>query len=149
MKRFQFRLEKVKKVKESREKQKAQELARQMRALELENNRLQNLLKKRTEAFLELDEAQEGSLYSNEILTYCSYINMLNQDIEQQREKIFGIQQNIGRIQLELLEASKGKKILEKLREHQYLQELLEGYREDQTLLDEMSLITRKFREML
>jgi flagellar biosynthesis chaperone FliJ len=47
------------------------------------------------------------------------------------------------------MELSKEKKVLEKLREKRYLKHLQEQAREEQKILDEMSLVSRGIKNLL
>jgi len=149
MKKFSFKLAKVAETKSIQVKQKSQELAQMLRSLETEEmefNRMSNELDILHEEVLQ--QSVKGCS-AKELRDYQRYINKVSAEIRDQKNNMDKIQDKIEELQVGLMELSKEKDVLEKLREKRYLKHLKEQIREEQKMLDEMTLITKGIKNLL
>ncbi|MDD5529861.1 MAG: flagellar FliJ family protein [bacterium] len=115
MKRFEFRLDKVMSYKKNIEEMKKQELAQAMRLLLEAQIKASRLKKYKLCQLEEMAELQEEDVYTR--LLYDKYIVALNFHIKNAEklieERILSSEQK----RIELVEASKARRIFEKLKE--------------------------------
>ncbi|MFA5032192.1 MAG: flagellar FliJ family protein [bacterium] len=115
MKRFEFRLDKVMNYKKNIEEMKKQELAQAMRLLLEAQIKASQLKKYKSCQLKEMTEIQEDDIYTR--LLYDKYILALNFHIKMAEkliaERILLSEQK----RLEVVEASKARRIFEKLKE--------------------------------
>ena len=149
MKKFSFKLAKVAETKTIQVKQKSLELAEMLRSLEseeMEFNRMSNELEILHEEVL---QQSVNGCSAKELRDYQRYINKVSAEIRDQKNSMDKIQDKIEELQVGLTELSKEKEVLEKLREKRYLKHLKEQIREEQKMLDEMTLITKGIKNLL
>lgn len=149
MKKFSFGLAKVADTKSIQVKKKSQELAEMLRRLEseeMEFERMSNELEILHEEVLR--RSVEGCP-AKELREYQRYIHRVSGEIRDQRKNIESIEESIEEIQVGLMELSKEKEVLEKLREKRYLKYLKDQIDEEQKMLDEMNIITKGIKNLL
>lgn len=149
MKKFNFSLEKVSDTKAIQLKHKSQELAELLRSLENEEFRLKDLNSELNGLYDEVLRQTIDGCSAKELRDYNRYLEKVTHEIQVQKKNIDAIQEKIEELQVGLMELSKEKNVLEKLREKRYLKHLQEQAREEQKLLDEMSLVTRGIKNLL
>jgi flagellar FliJ protein len=149
MKKFNFSLEKVSNTKAIRLKNKSQELAKLLSSLENEELRLKDLNTELTGLHDEVLRRTIDGCSAKELRDYHRYLDKLTLEMQAQKKNIESIQEKIEELQASLMELSKEKKVLEKLREKRYLKHLQEQAREEQKILDEMSLVSRGIKNLL
>ncbi|MDD2889855.1 MAG: flagellar FliJ family protein [bacterium] len=115
MKRFEFRLDKVMNYKKNIEEMKKQELAQAMRLLLEAQIKASQLKKYKSCQLEEMTELQEDDIYTR--LLYDKYILALNFHIKTAEELIAERMLLSEQKRLELVEASKARRIFEKLKE--------------------------------
>lgn len=121
--RFQFRLQRVLELRKRKEEEKERELAHLKKMLnEAEEflEELKNESSKVSEAIGRLHQNERQSLDMQELLRYYDYLERMQRDIVSQIDAIETIIVNINRKRQELVEASKERQIIEKLKENKY-----------------------------
>ncbi|UMZ73360.1 flagellar export protein FliJ [Natranaerofaba carboxydovora] len=117
MKKFQFPLERVLRVKEIKEDELQQQLKDARDKKEHEENRLSGLMdiqKKYKEEFLEnIDKPTKVF----EVKHYCSYFPELENEINNQKQRVEKANEYLNQCLLEWQEAKKERKIMENLKE--------------------------------
>lgn len=149
MKKFNFSLEKVSDTKAIQLKNQSQELAKLLRNLEDEELRLKDLNTELSSLYDEVLRRTIDGCSAKELRDYNRYLDKLTQEMQTQKRNIESIQEKIEELQVQLMELSKEKKVLEKLREKRYLKHTQDQAREEQKLLDEIALISRGIKNLL
>ncbi len=131
MKKFQFKLHKLLDLREAREKQIKNELAELVNLQNIERNKqieLQQSMSQRKEA-LRTSMVKKTFSY-NEVLTYERFTDNATKAINIAETKIRQMEPAIQRVRGRLMEASKEKKVVEKLKERKYREYLYNLNRE-------------------
>ncbi|MBN2402569.1 MAG: flagellar export protein FliJ [Spirochaetes bacterium] len=131
MKKFQFKLHKLLDLREAREKQIKNELAELVNQQNIERNKqieLQQSMSQRKEA-LRTSMVKKTFSY-NEVLTYERFTDNATKAINIAETKIRQMEPAIQRVRGRLMEASKEKKVVEKLKERKYREYLYNLNRE-------------------
>ena len=129
-KMFQFPLQKVLSLREMIEESRAITLENSRRALKQEQEKLQNL-ESRKESLLEEEKSNDMermTLSLNDLRVSMQYISQLNDMISNQMQQVERSNELVQRERDNLLEASKDRKIVEKLRER-HLANYIKSYR--------------------
>ena len=116
MKKFNFRLEKIKRFKEQLEQDKKMKLAAERNRLQNEKLKLAEIITTRDKYFTRYSIRKPGKLNIAKLIIAKRYLDKLAGDILEQRKKITGVEADVKKAQEDLLEASKEKKKYEKLR---------------------------------
>jgi flagellar FliJ protein len=118
MKRFQFRLQKLLDIREAREKEVKAELAHLMK--------IQNEERARQESLRRGIDAQrrdfgvkflEGKYTPGEAILFERFVDVSYRAIQSAEERIQAMEPEIEKVRVRLVEASRAKKVVEKLRE--------------------------------
>ncbi len=149
MKKFSFKLAKVAETKSIQVKHKSQELAEMLRSLESEEMELKRMSNELEILHEEVLQQSVNGCSAKELRDYQRYINKVSGEIRDQKNSMDKIQDKIEELQVGLMELSKEKEVLEKLREKRYLKHIKEQIREEQKMLDEMTMITRGIKNLL
>ena len=116
MKKFKYQFETVLNVKEKKEEQLKRELMH-LQALKLKQEQiLQQIKEERTKANSQKNRENEAGLNISTLIYYEQYVNSLRLEIENTNEKIKELMEQAENKRKEVVEASKVKKILEKLK---------------------------------
>ena len=140
MKQFQFRLQKVMETTQTKEEIKKRELAKAMGIL-MDNEALMDNMLKELEAHLDHYTACRGSstLKISELRTMSNYTEKMRQEIQLQTKKIAQLNEAVRKHREKLLEITKDKKVLEKLKNKKY-EEFKKKLRSmEQKFMDEVS----------
>lgn len=148
--RFQFRLQRVLELRKRKEEEKERELAHlktMLREAEAFLEELRDETVKVSDQMGSLNNNPDQSLDMQELLRYYDYLEQLRHTILDQIDAIKTIIVNIERKRDELIEASKGRKIIEKLKDRQY-----EKFREfvdqwENKFIDEMGTINFNYQK--
>lgn len=138
MKRFKFKLETLLNIKAQEEDLKKIELAAEIERLNREIVKLDLLVSKKNEQIKEYKELLNLSTAVSRIKEYNDYIFKLNQGIDELRLHINIIEKNVDKIRSELIEISKERKIMEKLKAKEQAAYRKEMAREEQKAIDEV-----------
>jgi len=136
-KRFKWRLETVKNVKEREEEQCQLRLADARRLLAQEEARLAALQEKRKALMGELREKQSGALDTAKLATINAYLEQLADQAKQQAERVEASRSDAQKRQEELLKSVQENRVLDNLRERDLQSYRKEERKRDQTAMDE------------
>lgn len=139
MARFQFRLQRYLSVKEQIEAQKEIEYAAALRAVEEEKEKLRALEDSREGAVQGLRKSVSTRIMPIEIKRYNNTIERLKQMIAVQLGRLASAREFAERKRLELVEAMKERKAIEKVRENAFEEYLKEEDRAARLLTDELT----------
>jgi len=147
--KFQFRLQRVLDIRKKKEEERERELA-QLKTLLIQAEEFLDELKEESFKISERMGYMQGgqqSLNMEELLLYYDYLEHLRNNILYQIQTIKDIIVNIERKREELIEASKERKIIEKLKENQYqkFKECVERW--ETKLIDEMGTVNFNYRK--
>ncbi len=117
MKKFKYRLETLLKVKEHIERQKQKDLAVTSQKVMQQNNILKQIRDQNSTALEKKRKSSEGKILVSEMLIYSRYFLKLKKDNIAGLELLRALNKTQEVKRLALLEASKNKKIYEKLKE--------------------------------
>ena len=132
---YKFSYQKILDVRQIQEDQKSSEVASAQNELDLEKDQLSELEKEKSSTLKQKENVNDNAL---ELLRKNSFVNQANENIEKQRKRIKEKEQNLSSKQGELLEASKSRKIMDKLKETDLEKFKLEQSRKNQNQLDEI-----------
>lgn len=120
-KSFKFSLKKVLKYKSDREDIKSNDLKKVKNILKIEKDNLQKLLCKKDAHLGENQKLKnEDNISLDKLKASAAYLDQLNDKISSQDKKVGESNQKVEKVRKDLIEISKSRKILEKLREKQY-----------------------------
>ncbi|MFH1625486.1 MAG: flagellar export protein FliJ [Pseudomonadota bacterium] len=124
------------------------ELAEIKYSLKEEEQRLASYDQLRKDALRELHLRQRKGTFVSEVLLYFSFLNQLSMQIRRQKGIIDDIRSKFSKKLEELIEASKRKKIVMKIKEKELKELLMEELKKEQRFMDEIG-ITRYNRDRL
>lgn len=123
---FKFRLQKILEHRETLENIKKGEFGKVQSRLRVEIDRLTELENAKQAIAKEKEEKSKASITMNELQKYNNYLMDLSGKIKEQIEVIEQVKQEVEEVRLELIEATKDKKIIEKLKTRDYQEFLYE-----------------------
>ena len=145
MRRFKFRLQSVLNIKEKKLEDERLKLGEIISTLEAQKDVLLELNDKKETLKNQLNSTLENSILDIQfVLGYKNYIERLEQDIKTQFEIIKKTQIELEEQQIQVSEAYKEVKILEKLKEKQYKNFLFEYEQHQIKELDDMTSSRQK-----
>lgn len=146
MKQFEFRLQKVMETTQAREELQKRELALALGDLERNEHMLEEMIDRLNE---ELDQFSSirgsGSIRVSALAQYASYTDSQLAGINRQREEISRMAELVEQHRAKLLEITKDKKVLERLKEKRYEEYRKKLRQVEQKFMDELSV--RNFQE--
>ena len=134
---FKFRLQKILEHRETLENIKKGEFGKAQAELNIE---MQNLLELENSKVLALREKQATSQISTtmyELRKYNNYILNLDKRIDLQMIKIEQAKEEVEKARQELIESTKDKKIIEKLKSRDYEEFLYEEKKDEEKIVDQ------------
>lgn len=137
MPKHRFRLQKVMEAKQCAEDQKKQALAAALRVLDREERTLLDLHSLGEECRREVLERPAGRVDVAREQLYRARFNRLMRDISRQAETVEHSRRNVSREREALVECSKERKILEKLKEKGLIECMRQWLRKEQKETDE------------
>ncbi len=138
MAKYVYKLQSLINVKEKLEEQKKNELAIQNNKLNKEKEILDNYYLEISDILQQQEEKQTLKINAFQMQQYIKYIDKLKLEIEKQVKVVEKEKQIAEKIRLELLEFTKAKKSLEKLKEKDYQNYLEEEKKAEQKIVDEI-----------
>lgn len=114
---FVFKLQSVLDYRKNIEEKILNEFSANKRELELEELKLQNLIKEWSNLIGELRKMQNKSVHVDDIACYVSYVELVRKNEEKQNKVIALVKEQLETKRKELLEAVKKRKVMEKLKE--------------------------------
>ncbi len=139
MKSFKFKLQPVLHHRQKKEDILKKELAEAKSLFEKERAVLDRLTSKLSDIQAELRHKQQSSFTASEAASYSTYLTRVEREIDVQTIKLTDIAVEVKRAQGRLIEASRDKKIMEKLQEKKYEEYKVEADKAEQTLIDEIA----------
>jgi len=143
---FKFKLQPVLHHRQKKEDIFKKELAEVKLLFDTEKAVLDKLKSKLLDIQAELRLKQQSSFTASEAASYSTYRDRVEREIEVQTIKLTDIANEVKRAQERLVEASKNKKIMEKLHTKKYEEYKVEADKAEQTLIDEMA--TMRYNRM-
>jgi flagellar FliJ protein len=138
MAKFIFKLQSFLGVKEKIEEQKKNEYGKALNILEEEKNKKQELLNRQVSTISHLKQKINEGIKPSEIKQYNNFISYIENEITRQEEVIIKAQKLVDRKREELVNAMKDKKILEILKENEYIEYIKEEKKAEQKFIDEL-----------
>ncbi|MAJ44974.1 MAG: flagellar export protein FliJ [Candidatus Marinimicrobia bacterium] len=132
---FKFSYQKILDVKQIQEDQKSLEVVSAQNELEKEKDELSELEK---EKLFTLKNSENNSQNSLDLMRKNSFINSFNQNIDKQKLRIKKTKEILSSKKDELLNASKSRKIMDKLKESHLKKFNIEQNRIEQNQIDEI-----------
>lgn len=114
---FVFSLQAVLDYRKNIEEKILGEFSEKKRELELEELKLQNLIKEWSNLIGELRKMQNKSLHVDDLSRYVSYVEQVRENEDKQNIIIAQVSEQLENKRKELLEAVKKRKVIEKLKE--------------------------------
>ena len=142
MAKFVFKLQKVLDVKTHKEEAIRNELQVLNYRIHHEDARLKNMKEEFEKTLNEFKDVQEQRLFIEELRYYQVYFAKIKIDIQNQLQKIEDLKQELETVRNRYIEASKEKKILEKLKDRDFdrFKDMMEKV--EQGILDEIGINT-------
>lgn len=137
---YKFKLQRVLEYRERREELLQQELAALMMALLKEQDELNRLISSYRKNENELKVKREKKIDLKEIDIYRKFLERMKEKIISQRNRVVHLSNLVSNKREELIEASKEKKVLERLKEKDFGKYLLNLDRKERAFLDELAL---------
>ena len=119
MKRYKYRLEPMLKLKAHKEKEKQREHAETVQKVQEQKDKLVRIDEERGETLKHQRQSLVGSMSLAELLICSRYLMKLKKDTLTGRELLRGLEKEADKRREKLVEASKERKIYEKLKEKQ------------------------------
>lgn len=140
MKKFRFRLQKVMEVKEEVEKQRMLELVEAKKCVSQEKEELERLQIRNRECWEKIEERKtEDRINPVEMNLYYCYLRKLGNEIDLQNNRVQDAENEMEKRRRILLDASKERKILEKLKERKYTAYRSEMLKMEQDFFDDIA----------
>lgn len=134
---FKFRLEKILEHREMLENIKKGEFANVQAKLKFETDELARFNEIRKSLAKDKEDASINATTMSELQKYNIYMENLKRTIELQEIKIEAIKQEVEKARQELIESTKDKKIIEKLKLRDYQEFLYEEKKEEEKITDQ------------
>jgi len=141
MRKFKFKLQPVLKHRQKKEDILKKELAEIRQLYEKEKQLLEQLKSKLAELQEELRVKQCSSVDASDIAVCSNYIDRVQREIETQVSRVADIAKEVIKAQERLMQASRDKKVLEKLHDKKYEEHKQESERIEQGLIDEIATV--------
>jgi flagellar FliJ protein len=134
---FKFNLETVLKLKIQLENSAKNEVGKAVSFLEKQKQLLFDLENKMVEIILERNTLARKTTVKN-LRDYSGFLKYINEKIDEQKIMVNHAEKNVDILTKKLIEASKDRKIFEKLKEKKYHEYLMEEQKKDEKLIDEL-----------
>ncbi len=142
MKKFRYRLEPILKIKSHTEKQRQKEHAVALQQVYRQKEQLSEIDRERERTFEFQRSRLQGPIRTHQLLAGSRYLVRLKRDTMTGSELLKGLEREAERKRLQLVEASKQRKIYEKLRERQETKFNQEVEQHERKTLDELAVTT-------
>ena len=141
MKRFKFRLQRLLDIRVAHEESLQSELAVYLQRCRTEQERLEGLLQQQRYARLDLVRLQSAGAQGIEIQECAVYIAALEEQIARQKTVVSNAQAAVEAKRAELVEASRKRRTVERLREVKQDRYRAEGMRREQVAADDAAVV--------
>ena len=136
---FKFRLASIMRLREHREKQCREDVGKCLQSLREAEEKEAHLVQKEKDIIEDLKHRQKGRIELPPLLLGKDYLKFTIGQIKEQREVVKARTFDLDKARINLIEAIKEKKVLEKLKEKQEQDYLYEENKTEQALFDEMA----------
>ncbi len=131
MKKFKFKLQTLLDIREAREREIQYELARIISIQNREREKQADLRRRIDEQkSIFGDKLKRGAYSANEAILFERFVDVSLRAIDKAEERIKGMEPQIQEVRVRLVEASRARKVVEKLRERKRVQHTYEVNRE-------------------
>ncbi len=137
---YQFSLEALLSHRKTIEESLQKELADLQRLRQEKINKRANFEKKREKIMIELEEKNGTGITAGYNIVYHNFIQRLNAGIDQQNQGLFEIGKEIENKRINLLDAAKNRKALEKLKEKRLQAYIRKLSHKEQLFMDEVAV---------
>jgi flagellar protein FliJ len=139
MNTFRFRLQPVLDLRANRQEQAQKKLADSVRALQAEEERLTAMYQELSSYYGEWNEQRKNFTDINDVRIYQRYLGRLERNVKEQMAQIRRQEQVVNGMRAALIQATKDKKIMERLKDKRY-QEFLETINKlERNFMDEIA----------
>jgi flagellar FliJ protein len=135
---YKFRLQKLLDYKKSMEEERKNELSLANKRLELEKNRLLELIQMLNEMNSSFQEKTSFGMTANELKLLANYIDYYKRSIKEQRIRIKMAEDYLSTCREELIKATQEKRMMEKLREIDHKKYLYSEQKKEEKLVDDL-----------
>ncbi len=142
MKKFRYRLEPILKIKSHTEKQRQKDHAAALQQVYRQKEHLAAIDNERSRTFDFQRTRLEGRIHTHQLLAASRYLVRLKRDTMSGSELLKGLEREAERKRQQLVQASRERKIYEKLRERQEAKFNQEVELHDRKTLDELAVVT-------
>ncbi|WP_010249098.1 flagellar export protein FliJ [Acetivibrio cellulolyticus] len=139
MGKFVFKLQAVLNLKKQIENNAKNELGKAVQELERQKNILKEIEAERDEYIGEINSKSSSGISIGKLKEYSSYISLLKDRIEHQKNNIKRAQKSVDKYREQLIIAVQERKMMEKLREKKYEEYMKEQQKEEQKVIDEIA----------
>ncbi len=144
MRKFQFNLQPVLSLRRQAQRLKQKEFADVVQEIRRCERDIMCVLSEREAAQKGLRLAQQRRIEPRQVVFHLSFLNHLDGRLNRLREELLALSRKAEKKRLELVEASKKKKSLEKLRERRKVEYEYEAGREERKMFDEVGGIYKQ-----
>ena len=116
---FAFKLQSVLDYRKNIEEKILNDFSEKKRRFEIEKKALKSIIAERVNSIRELKRMQSTVMDANSIASHLRYIEQIRENEKKQKIIISGVKGELEALRIELLEAVKKSKVLEKLKESQ------------------------------
>lgn len=138
MKKFNFRLQRVIEIRETKKKECQRRLSSSQQELLSEEDRLKKCVLNSLRSQEGMRKALEASCKAGSLIALDSWIKRQDVELDMQSDRTKKQRHDVERKRKALVQASKEKKILERLKERRAEEHRAEVQREEQAFLDEL-----------
>ncbi|PWB67861.1 flagellar export protein FliJ [candidate division GN15 bacterium] len=142
MKKFRYRLEPILKIRSHVEKQRQKDHATALQQVYRQKEQLAAIDQERARTFAFQRAKLEGRIHTQQLLSASRYLVRLKRDTMTGSELLKGLEREAERKRQLLVQASRERKIYEKLRERQETKFNQEVEQHDRKTLDELAVVT-------
>ena len=136
---FRFRLSSIMRLREHKEKQCREEFGKALSGLTEAEIKEAELAKKKQNITEDLKRRQKGLIELSPLLLGKDYLQFTIKELQEQRQVVKTKGEELNKARINLIEAMKEKKVLDKLKEKRYQDYLYEENRNEQALFDDMA----------
>lgn len=139
MRRFQFRLESLRRLRAAREEERKRAFAEASKAYRKELEKLEELLARERSAREEMASRMASGCRREELMGMREFLECLSLSIRSQRERVREARERLEEERRLLVEASRERKVVDKLHERALERYRYEAARQEQGFLDEVA----------
>jgi len=140
MKKFNFKLQRLLDLREMKEEQVKNELAKLVAIQNIERSKQQEFREKIRENYIHLsNRMRQGNFSYKEAMMCERYVDVAHRAIEKSQDIIEQMEPEIQKVRERLIEASRERKVVEKLKERKWEDYLYEYNREMAKEIDDMN----------